>query len=124
MENIKSYYSEDTILHLKDKLNSIKGMILMDDHNEFFILKDFFIESVTHTKGLFKKREVTEFYIKRIELTSGDNEFVHTDDIMCTWHGVLDLMRYHERWTALQSKLIKFSTATGMPLNFSGVSKS
>ena len=58
------YYSEDIILKLRDQLNKLKGMILMDHNDEMFILEDFHIESVTHTVGFWKKREKTEFYIK------------------------------------------------------------
>jgi hypothetical protein len=120
---MKYYYSEDIIISLRDKLNSVKGLILMDDDNELMILKDFYIESVTTTKGLFKKREVTEFYIKRLEFSSGKNAWTHEDDGMCTWYGVDKILMAHLRWTDLQKKLIKFSLDTGMPLNFSGISK-
>jgi len=112
-------YSEDRILKLKNVLNSLKGMILMDDNDELFLFKDFYIESVTTTKGFFKKREVTEFYVKWITITDGTNEYFHDEDDMCSAYGIRILLGYHKNWTALQAKLVKFTVATGMPLNFS-----
>lgn len=112
-------YSEDKILQLRDALNSLKGMILMDDNDELFLFKDFYIESVTTTKGLFKKREVTEFYVKWITITDGNEEYYHDQDDVCSEYGIRILWGYHKNWTAMQAKLIKFAAATGMPLNFS-----
>ena len=120
---MKSLYTEDTILKLKEKLNYVKGLILMDDDGDLMILKDFYIESETSTKGFLYKKEVTEFYIKRLEFSSGKKEWTHEEDEMCTWYGVDKILTAHEKWTRIQSKLIKFSADTGMPLNFSSMKK-
>ena len=95
----------------------------MDDDGDLMILKDFYIESETFKKGFLNKKEVTEFYIKRLEFSSGMKEWTHDGDEMCTWYGVDKILKAHERWTAMQSKLIKFSMDTGMPLNFSSMNK-
>ena len=113
------YYNENDIIDIRNTLNFLKGKILMDNNGDLFILNDYYIESVTRTKGIFKKREVTEFLIKRIEFTSGTKDYVHEDDMMCSSTGVGYLMDWHSNWTALQAKLIRFSIDTGMPLNFS-----
>lgn len=112
-------YDEDIIIDLRNHMNNLKGNILMDSKNSLFIFEDFEIESVTHMKGLFRKKEVTEFYIKWIKLSSEGILIFKDDNHVCSMYGVETLMSCRERWLELQSNLIKLSTTTGMTLNFS-----
>lgn len=114
-------YDEDIIIKLRDELDKLKGMILLDYHGDMFTLTDYQIESITYKVGFWKKKEKTEFYIKSINLSSGTKDYYHENDDLCSFYGVTTLMDYHLRWTDLQKKLIKFSMDTGIPLNFSSM---
>ena len=112
-------YSENTIIDLRNHMDNLRGMILMDENDELFIFKDYYISSFSHIKGLFKKKEVNEFYIKWVKIISNGEEIVRDDSMICSLNGIMTLMNYHDRWIKHQSKLVRFSLTTGTPLNFS-----
>lgn len=118
--NYEHLYTEDEIIKLGDALKSLKGMILLDDNGEFFILKDYDIKSMTYTEGGWfwtEKKEKQAFYIDFVTL-EGDETYKHQDDKMCSTRGVINLTRYHANYTALQAKLTKFTLKNGLSLKF------
>jgi len=117
----REYYTEDEIVTMGNHLRNLKGMILLDAHDEFFILKDYEIKSeIREVYRMFKPNlEVNEFYIDSITITGDGDDYVHEDgDEMCTLDGVKTLMEFHRNYTALQTKLIKFTLKNGIQLNF------
>jgi hypothetical protein len=95
-------------------------MILLDADDEFFILKDYDIKSEEiELFNWFKTNlHVQQFYIDTITITGDGDDYVHQDDDMCTLEGVTTLMEFHANYTALQTKLVKFTLKNGIQLNF------
>lgn len=118
--NVEHLYTEDEIIQIGDHLKNLKGKILMDNHNNFFKLKDFDIKSITTEElRLFKPNvEVQHFYIDSITLTGGDEEYVHQDDNMCSIHGVKTLMNYQVNYSSLEKNLIKFTLKNEIILKY------
>jgi hypothetical protein len=116
----KEYYTEDEIIKIGDHLKNLKGMILLDADDEFFILKDYDIKSEEiELFNWFKTNlHVQQFYIDTITITGDGDDYVHQDDDMCTLEGVTTLMEFHANYTALQTKLVKFTLKNGIQLNF------
>lgn len=118
--NVEHLYTEDEIILIGDHLKNLKGKILMDDHKQFFILKDFDIKSVTVEEfRLFKPNvKVQKFYIDSMTLSSGDEEYIHQDDIMCSVHGIKTLMDYQVNYSALEKNLINFTLKNKITLKY------
>lgn len=114
-------YTEDDIVELTNHLKNLKGKILMDNNGDFFTLKSYDIQGVDHLEwnGFFRPKKKTRmFLIHNIVLAGDDGDHIYEDDQMCSAHGVKSLMQYHLNYTALQSKLIKFTTKHDLHLNF------
>ena len=75
----REYYTEDEIVTMGNHLRNLKGMILLDAHDEFFILKDYEIKSeIREVYRMFKPNlEVNEFYIDSITITGDGDDYVH-----------------------------------------------
>lgn len=119
--NNEIVYTEDEIILIGDDLKSLKGNILLDNHGDFFILKDFDIEGEDSLiwNGLFKpKKAVRMFLIKNIVLSGDDGEYTHLNDQMCSALGVKTLLQYRDNYIALQTKLNKFTVNNVITLNF------
>lgn len=115
-------YTEDKIKDLTEQIKNLKGKILLDDHNELYILKDYDIKSTTVNEwnGFFKpKKEQFVFYINSLTLLGKYEEHIHQDDVMCSKHGVQTLMNYHANYTRLQINLIKFGVKNDITLRIS-----
>jgi hypothetical protein len=117
--NYEHLYTEEEIITIGEFLKSLKGKILLDDQNEFFVLKDYDIKSMTYTDGGWFKKKINmeAFYIDFVTL-EGDKEYIHQDDSMCSAHGVRNLMRYHLNFNLLESKLMKFTLKNGITLKY------
>ena len=113
-------FTEDDIIMVGDHLKRLKGMILQDDNDEFFVLKDYSIEGISeYPFNWFKKRkEVRMFYIDSMTLETAEGEYVHSDDNMCSIDGLNMLMESQVRYSKLEKNLIKFTLKTGITLNF------
>lgn len=124
--NKEDLYTEDEIILIDDLLKNLKDKILMDDHQEFFILKDFNIKSITTKEfRLFKPNvEVQQFYINTITIGNGAKDYVHQDDAMCTTYGINSLMNYRLNYFTLEKNLIKFTLNNGISLKFGGLTVS
>lgn len=117
--NYEHLYTEDEIIEIGDHLKSLKDMILLDDNNEFFVLKDYDIKSMTYTEGgwFTKKTEQQAFYIDFVTL-EGDKTYKHQDDKMCSAQGVANLLRYKGNFDILNSKLINFTLKNEITLKY------
>ncbi len=116
-------YSEDEIIELDVHLKNLVGKELMDDSDEFYVLKSFNIVGIDHTiYHLFRRNEdVRMFYIQQLVIEGSEETYTHEDDEMCSADGVLTLMNHLERYSRLRMKLIKFGIRTGISLDFTSM---
>ena len=121
--NVEHLFTEDEIIVIGEDLKNLKGMILLDDHNELFVLKDYNIKSFTITDGGWfkKKTEEQTFYIDFITLT-GDEDHIHQDDDMCSRRGVRTLLEYRVNFSKLEKNLIKFTLKNSITLKYGELS--
>lgn len=102
-------YDEDEAVNLQLKLEDLKNKVIVDNDNNFYVFKDFYFESVTYLTGVFKKKEVTKFYIKWMEIDSikSGETIIHEKNHLCCIDGVRLLHEYYKNWWELQLNLNK-----------------
>jgi hypothetical protein len=122
--NVEHLFTEDEIIIVGEDLKNLKGKILLDDHNEFFVLKDYNIKSFTITDGGWfkKKTEEQAFYIDFITLTGVDEDITHKDNDMCSLRGVRTLLEYRVNFSKLEKNLIKFTLKNSITLKYGELS--
>jgi hypothetical protein len=113
-------YTEDQIVKVGDTLKGLKGKILLDDRNEFYVLKDYDIKAVStlNWDGFFKPKKPVQMFFIDFIILSGEEDHKHSNDTMCTMTVLTTLQRYHANYTALQAKLIKFTLKNNIILKF------
>ena len=118
--NVEHLFTEDEIIIVGENLKTLKGKILMDNHNEFFVLKDYDIKSTSYKEwNIFKpNKEVTLFYIDFITLTGADDDHTHKNDDMCSRIGVRTLLEYLVKFRTLEKTLNKFTLKNSITLKY------
>ena len=118
--NVEHLFTEDEIIIVGENLKTLKGKILMDNHNEFFVLKDYDIKSTSYKEwNIFKpNKEVTLFYIDFITLTSAEEDIIHRDDDICSHRGLSTLSEYQVNFSRLEKNLIKFTLKNSITLKY------
>lgn len=100
-------YTEEEIVDIADELNGLKEKVLLDNNQDIFLIKNFYIKAVTvELFRLFEPNiEQQQFYIEYINIIDSEgNEYTHRDD-MCSMEGVASLIEYNDNYNVLHNKL-------------------